>query len=50
MWNMFPIRFADVLHWEMGVEFQVAALQAVIADQLGGDTIHHKNSFHLGFY
>ena len=25
----------------MGVEFQVVALQAVMADLLGGDTIHH---------
>ena len=30
-----------VLHWDMGVEFQVVALQAVMAEQLGGDTIHH---------
>ena len=33
--------FSQVLHWEMGVEYQVVALQAVMADQLGGDTIHH---------
>ena len=25
----------------MGLEYQMAALQAVMADQLGGDTIHH---------
>ena len=25
----------------MGVEFQVVTLQAVMAEQLGGDTIHH---------
>ena len=25
----------------MGVQFQVVALQAVMAEQLGGDTIHH---------
>ena len=25
----------------MGVQFQIAALQAVMADFLGGDTIHH---------
>eukprot|EP00973_Karenia_brevis_P009411 1271748-Karenia_brevis.AAC.1 len=25
----------------MGVEYQVVALQAVMADLLGGDTIHH---------
>jgi len=33
--------FTDVLHWKMGVEYQVVALQAVMADLLGGDTIHH---------
>ena len=33
--------FTEVLHWDMGVEYQVVALQAVMADLLGGDTIHH---------
>ena len=33
--------FTEVLGWDMGVNFQIAALQAVMADQLGGDTIHH---------
>ena len=33
--------FKDVLKWDTGVEYQVVALQAVMADQLGGDTIHH---------
>ena len=33
--------FQDVLRWNMGVEYQVVALQAVMADLLGGDTIHH---------
>ena len=33
--------FVDVLHWDIGVQFQIVALQAVMADQLGGDTIHH---------
>ena len=33
--------FQDVLHWDMGINFQVVALQAVMADMLGGDTIHH---------
>ena len=33
--------FTDVLHWDMGVEYQIVALQAVMADLLGGDTIHH---------
>ena len=33
--------FQDILGWNIGVEFQVVALQAVMADLLGGDTIHH---------
>ena len=33
--------FTEVLHWDMGVQYQVVALQAVMADLLGGDTIHH---------
>jgi hypothetical protein len=33
--------FRDVCHWLMGLAFQVAALQAVMAQQLGGDTLHH---------
>ena len=33
--------FTDVLQWNIGVEFQIVALQAVMADLLGGDTIHH---------
>ena len=33
--------FQKALGWEMGVQFQVVALQAVMADLLGGDTIHH---------
>ena len=32
--------FQGVLQWDMGVQFQVVALQAVMAD-LGGDTLHH---------
>ncbi|HIF22532.1 MAG TPA: hypothetical protein EYQ27_11655, partial [Gemmatimonadetes bacterium] len=34
--------FTEVLHWNMGVDFQMAALQAVMAEQLGGDTLHHS--------
>ena len=30
-----------VLKWNTSVEFQIAALQAVMADLLQGDTIHH---------
>ena len=33
--------FIDVCGWEMGGEFQMVALQAVMAQLLGGDTIHH---------
>ena len=33
--------FQEILGWNIGVEFQVVALQAVMADLLGGDTIHH---------
>ena len=33
--------FGQVLKWNIGVEFQVVAFQAVMADLLGGDTIHH---------
>ena len=33
--------FEQVLHWDMGVQFQIVALQAVMAEILGGDTIHH---------
>ena len=29
------------LGWNSGVEYQIVALQAVMAEQLGGDTIHH---------
>jgi len=33
--------FQNILHWDMGVQFQMVALQAVMAELLGGDTIHH---------
>ena len=33
--------FTDVLHWNIGINYQIAALQAVMAEQLGGDTLHH---------
>ena len=33
--------FTEALGWSLGVEFHIVALQAVMADQLGGDTIHH---------
>ena len=37
--------FRKVLKWEMGVEYQIVALQAVMADLLGGDAIHHACGF-----
>ena len=33
--------FGEVLGWHIGNEFNIVALQAVMADMLGGDTIHH---------
>lgn len=33
--------FTEVMGWRMGVEFQTVALQAVMAEQLDGDTLHH---------
>ena len=40
--------FEKVLHWNMGAEFQIVAFQAVMADLLGGDTIHH--ALNIGIY
>ena len=33
--------FEDILGWKQGDEFQVVTLQAVMAHDLKGDTIHH---------
>ena len=33
--------FEEVCGFSMGLEYQMAALQAVMAEQLGGDTLHH---------
>ena len=33
--------FETVMHWNIGVEFNIAALQAVMAVGLGGETLHH---------
>ena len=33
--------FEDILGWKQGDEFQVVTLQAVMANDLNGDTIHH---------
>jgi DNA replication protein DnaC len=33
--------FDKLLHYKIGEDFHIVALQAVMADLLGGDTIHH---------
>ena len=33
--------FVDVLGWQIGLEYHMVALQAVMAELLEGDTIHH---------
>ena len=33
--------FEELLGWQQGIHFQVVTLQAVMAEQLDGDTIHH---------
>ena len=33
--------FEEILGWQHGIHFQAAALQAVTADMLDGDTLHH---------
>ena len=33
--------FEQILKWKIVEDFQIVALQAVMADLLGGDTIHH---------
>ena len=33
--------FEDVMHWKIGVEFNFAALQAVMAVAIRGETLHH---------
>ena len=33
--------YADVCGWQMGLQYQMVAFQAVMAQLLGGDTIHH---------
>jgi hypothetical protein len=35
--------FQEVCGWQMGLEYQMVALQAVMAQLLGGDTIHHAS-------
>ena len=39
--------FGNVLKWNASVEYQIVALQAVMADLLQGDTIHH--AFNIPF-
>ncbi|CAE8714602.1 unnamed protein product [Polarella glacialis] len=36
--------FEDVLQWTISQEYLMVALQAVMAEQLGGDTLHHALS------
>ena len=33
--------FEGVLEWTAGIDFQIAAFQAVNADNVDGDTLHH---------
>ena len=33
--------FEELMKWSIGVHFQITAFQAVMAQLLGGDTIHH---------
>ena len=40
--------FEKVLKWNTNIEFQIVAMQAVMADLLEGDTIHH--AFNIPVY
>ncbi|CAE7576637.1 PIF2, partial [Symbiodinium sp. CCMP2456] len=40
--------FQGLLQWEAGIHFQCAALQAVTADMLDGDTLHHVFGLSFG--
>ena len=43
--------FSVVMGWEVGVEYNLAALQAIMAIQIGGETLHHVagiNPFQAG--
>ena len=33
--------FEQIMKWTIGVEFNIVALQAVMATALGGETLHH---------
>jgi hypothetical protein len=37
-----------VLEWKRGVDYEAVALQAVMANLLGGDTIHHACGIPIG--
>ena len=37
--------FEELLHWNTGVHFQIVALQAVVAELLGGDTFTTRVAF-----
>lgn len=38
----------DALHWAQSQQYQFAAFQAVVADQIGGDTLHHSCGIAFG--
>ena len=40
--------FGKILGWHIGMEYNIVALQAVMADLLEGDTIHH--AFNMPVY
>ena len=44
--SLFPEKmenlFTTVMGWKKGTEFQLAAYQAVMAADIGGDTLHHS--------
>ena len=42
--------FQEVCGWQMGFEYQMVALQAVMAQLLGGDTIHHASGMKTGVF
>ena len=41
-------RLFDALGWVQAQHYQFAAFQAVVANQLGGDTLHHSCSVTFG--
>eukprot|EP00959_Pyramimonas_sp_CCMP1952_P284127 5938786-Pyramimonas_sp.AAC.1 len=41
LWILRKELFEGIVKWTIGVHFQIAAFQAVMAQLLGGDTMHH---------